>query len=109
MSTTTKDKFAEALRIEMSKAHGASAKDAWKVGGVFTDMIKKVIDSIGLGDLTKEEFLFLVATAFDTFTASMGIPPMLAVFIKGMVLMIAGKIWDKRHKPTPTPVPVPTV
>lgn len=91
--------FAHALQVELSKPHSASAKDAFRLGGFFTDILKKIIDSVGLGDLTKEEFLALVSSAFDVFTAGMQIPAMLKPILKALVLSIAGRIYDKRAKP----------
>lgn len=101
----TPEQFQHALNIELSKPHAMSAKDVWPLGGFFTDVIKTVIDSIGLGDLTRDEFLDLVSQAFDLFVASMGIPPMLVPIVKALVLGIAGRIYDKRNKPTPVPNP----
>lgn len=104
MSGIHAEAFSHALHVALKQPHAASAKEAGNLITVFMRLIKNVIDSIGLGDLTRDEFLSIVATAFDTFTASMGLPPMLAAGVKALVLMIAGRIWDKRHKPTPAQV-----
>lgn len=93
--------FNEALYAEIVKVEAVSGKDAWRVGGIFTDIIKNVINSIGLGDLTLEEFLELVSTAYDAFTLALGIPPVLNSLLKSMVLTIATRIYNKRVVPKP--------
>ncbi len=104
MSST--EAFSHALQVELSKPNNASAKEAGSVITVFQRFLKNVIAAIGLGDMTKDEFLALVGVAIDTFMATMTMPPMIKSMIKSMLLMIAGSIYDKRHAPKPVANPM---
>ena len=90
--------FEKALLAAIAAPRAADGKfNAFSVGSSFIDLIKNVLSKAGIGALTREQFLAIVANAFDLFTASMPIPAMLKPMMKAMVLMIAGRIWDKRN------------
>lgn len=93
--------FEKALHAEMNATKASGKFEAFSVGKGFVSMIKKAIEQVGLGGLTKEQFLAIVGTAFDAMTTAMNIPPMIKSSLKMVVLSIAGAIYDKRHPSTP--------
>ena len=98
---SSSETFAHALQVELSQTHNASSKEAGSLITVFQRFLKNVLASIGIGDMTKEEFLAVVSTAIDAFLAATPMSPMIKSITKTLLLMIAGAIYDKRAKPKP--------
>lgn len=93
--------FETALHFEVGQPHFYTGRLSGKLLDGFVAIVRRAIDSAGIGGLTRDEFLAIVAKAFDLFIVSMGIPPMLVPLLKAAVLVIAGRMWDKRNKPVP--------
>lgn len=103
---SSSETFAHALQVELSKPHNASAKEAGSLITVFQRFLKNVIAAIGLGDMTKDEFLALVSTAIDAFLAAAPMSPMIKSITKTLLLLVAAAIYDKRFKPKPVANPM---
>jgi len=89
--------FEHALNVEVTQPHLFTAKRSGALLDGFIAMVKRAIESAGFGGLTRDEFLAIVSQAFDVFSKSMGLNPILAYALKIAALAIAGMIWDKRH------------
>jgi hypothetical protein len=103
-------KFLEALKAELqSQSFSAIGPNdhpvitSFVVGGRILDAIKKLLSSIDLSGMTRDEFLAVVGQAYDTVIAPMFVTmgpmgPMLSMMVRGVVLHIAGVFYDNHTK-----------
>lgn len=76
----------------------AGRVNVFLVSNDFVDLVRANVAVHGTGGLTKEQFIAVVSTAFDLFTAAIPAPySILVKMAKPVVLVIAGRIWDKRN------------
>jgi hypothetical protein len=111
MFNSAQQKYYDALVNEIRSYHLTNMTHddhhaTFAVGGKVIDAIKKIFANIDLSGMTKEQFLAVVAQAYDTAIAplflSMGPMGIFAsMAVKTLVMSMAAKFYDNHSKPVP--------
>lgn len=70
------------------------------LGQRFFEFVKQAVEGIDLSAMTKDEFLAIVAKAYDTFIGPILVSqPFLAMAVKMAVMAMASRFYNNRSKP----------